>query len=195
MTHEFCVPGLLDSDPRRNGAPSMHNITLSVQSNNSLSHDAGKGYIGWSTEPSIDAPMIPFASIPASVPALGTDRKPAFASSSDTLPDLLWKMHLILVNPNSKAEEARKAKERMVSALEGGTMSLHPGMVVAPMSYFSTRQNAGNVEPGTRGGRPRSMVSPLSSFRTIRPRRWRKSPVRSVGFDSRIRRAAGSNHL
>jgi hypothetical protein len=75
--------------------------------------------------------MLALLSSPGTMPRLSFDMKPAKTLRGAALTDFIWNLHSILVNPASKLDEVKSAKQRMLRVLDGTTKTPLPQMVVA----------------------------------------------------------------
>ena len=75
--------------------------------------------------------VIPLLSSLAKMPAPGLGCSKAAPASRPVESDIIWKLHCIIVNPNSKLDEVRTARRRLLLLLE---TSKFQEMIIPPVA-------------------------------------------------------------
>ena len=75
--------------------------------------------------------MIPSLSSPGTMPAPGLGFSEAARALRPTVPDIIWNLHCIIANPNSKPDEVRTARRRLLRLLK---TSKFQEMIVPPLA-------------------------------------------------------------
>ena len=83
------------------------------------------------TKPSHKHLVIPLLSSPATMPAPGLGFSEAARALRPTVSDIIWNLHCIIVNPNSKLDEVRTARRQLLRRLK---TSKFQEMVVPPLA-------------------------------------------------------------
>ena len=75
--------------------------------------------------------MIPLLSPPGTMPAPGLGVSEATRALRPTVSDMIWNLHCIIANPNSKPDEVRTARRRLLRLLK---TSKFQKMIVPPLA-------------------------------------------------------------
>ena len=108
--------------------------------------------------------MISSLSSPAKLPAPDLGFSEAARALRPTVSDIIWNLHCIIVNPNSKLDEVRTAKRRLLRLFK---TSKFQEMIVPPLDPpgRANRQSDGCDKPARVHGIVQALLSPCLSRR------------------------------
>jgi hypothetical protein len=124
--------------------------------------------------------VIPLLSSPTSTPAPGLGFSEAARALRPTVSDIVWKLHCIIVNPNSKLDEVRTARRRLLRLLKTNKLQ---EIIVPPLAL--PVEPAHGVTAATKRLDSTALCEPLS--RDVAKARTRVSPSARASSSQSVR--------